>query len=152
MNPHLAAKCLGGDVVGKDRVLAPGPGHSKRDRSLSIIFSGTSFAVHSFAGDDWKLCRDYVAAILGLKSASFDRLAVRDMERMRQEDKERAKKTGKQAFICWKESRPIAGTIAETYLRGRGITCELPKTLRFHPSCWHQSVARIPAMVARVHG
>ena len=31
----------------------------------------------------------------------------------------------------WKEARPIAGTLAETYLRRRGIACELPASLRF---------------------
>ncbi|MDZ7709228.1 MAG: toprim domain-containing protein [Roseovarius sp.] len=47
---------------------------------------------------------------------------------------------------------PISGTIAERYLRGRGITCALPSTLRYHPSCWHASAKRFPALVARVEG
>ena len=48
---------------------------------------------------------------------------------------------------------PIVGTIAETYLRGRGITCPLPvDALRFHPACWHSSGKHLPAMVARVLG
>ncbi|MEZ5723907.1 MAG: toprim domain-containing protein [Paracoccaceae bacterium] len=47
----------------------------------------------------------------------------------------------------------IDSTIAETYLRGRGITCDLPETLRFHPECWHGATAkRLPAMIARVDG
>ncbi len=34
------------------------------------------------------------------------------------------------------ESRPIAGTLAETYLRHRGIDCDLAiDALRFHPHC-----------------
>jgi hypothetical protein len=32
------ARALGGEVVGR-QVLAPGPGHSRRDRSLSICSS-----------------------------------------------------------------------------------------------------------------
>ena len=48
---------------------------------------------------------------------------------------------------------PIVGTIAEAYLRGRGITCPLPEdALRFHPACWHSSCKLLPAMVARVKG
>lgn len=153
MNLHLAARLLGGVVAGKDRVLAPGPGHSPKDHSLSVLFSSDGYAVHSFAGDDWKLCRDHVAAALGLKShARFARPSAHDMARMRREDEEKAKKTEARAFACWKEAAPIVGTIAETYLRNRGITCDLPDTLRFHPSCWHQSVARFPAMVAVVEG
>lgn len=152
MNLYLAARLLGGVVVGKDRVLAPGPGHSPKDRSLSVQFSSDGYAVHSFAGDDWKLCRDHVAAALGLNNGvRFGRPSAQDMERIRREDEER-KKVEARALACWKETCPIGGTIAETYLRNRGITCGLPETLRFHPSCWHQSVARLPAMVAIVEG
>lgn len=35
--------------------------------------------------------------------------------------------------------RPIAGTLAETYLRARGITARLaPGPLRFHPACFYR--------------
>lgn len=61
-------------------------------------------------------------------------------------------KRARQAERCWREALPINGTIAETYLRGRGITCNLPDTLRFHPSCWHASVNRFPALVALIEG
>lgn len=64
-----------------------------------------------------------------------------------------AAKRGRQAERCWHEAQPIAGTVAETYLRGRGITCPLPETLRFHPECWHGPTAsRYPALVALVEG
>ena len=53
-------------------------------------------------------------------------------------------------------SKPISGTLAETYLRSRGITRGAPSsTLRFHPKCWHReegqarSIPR-PAMIAAV--
>ncbi len=56
-----------------------------------------------------------------------------------------------QARKCWVEAGPIAGTLAERYLRARGITCQLPRALRFHPNCWHGPSARkVPAMVAAV--
>ena len=64
-----------------------------------------------------------------------------------------AEKRARQAEALWRESRPIAGTLAETYLQRRGITCALPDTLRFHPECWHgPSAKRLPAMVALVEG
>ncbi|MGY6409900.1 MAG: IS66 family transposase [Alkalilacustris sp.] len=50
------------------------------------------------------------------------------------------------------DAQTIAGIVAETYLRGRGITCALPPTLRFAPSCWHASAQRFPALVALVEG
>jgi hypothetical protein len=53
----------------------------------------------------------------------------------------------------WNESLPIAATPAETYLRSRCITCNLPITFRFHAECWHGPTARRwPAMIARVQG
>ncbi|MGX1352999.1 hypothetical protein AB7M49_006608 [Bradyrhizobium elkanii] len=39
----------------------------------------------------------------------------------------------KKAAFFWSQHRPIAGTIAETYLRMRGIVCPLPATLGFLP-------------------
>lgn len=50
-------------------VLAPGPGHSAADRSLSIKLDANApegFLVHSFAGDDPIQCRDYVREKAGL--------------------------------------------------------------------------------------
>ena len=77
-------------------------------------------------------------------------------ERARREAERQAEaaKRARQASLCWREARPIAGTSAETYLReARGITCPLPPTLRFHPECWHGSTAtRHPALVALVEG
>ena len=54
------ARALGGEVSGA-QVLCPGPGHSAEDRSLSVTIGRDGEPiVHSFSGDDWKLCRDYV--------------------------------------------------------------------------------------------
>lgn len=75
-----------------------------------------------------------------------------EIARRKAEDEAAAEKRERQALACWREAGPIHGTIAETYLRGRGITCPLPDTLRFHPECWHASAQRLPAMVARVDG
>ncbi len=53
----------------------------------------------------------------------------------------------------WGQSKPINGTKGEAYLRGRGILCDLPPVLRFHPEAWHGPTARrLPALVARVEG
>ncbi|PZQ96192.1 MAG: DNA primase [Cereibacter sphaeroides] len=62
-------------------------------------------------------------------------------------------------------SVPISGTLAETYLRSRGITCSVPDAvLRFHPKCWYREegarkAVPMPAMIAavtdaagRIHG
>jgi putative DNA primase/helicase len=59
------AERLGGEVSGR-QVLCPGPGHSPRDRSLAVRFNGDHFVAHSFADQDWRVCRDYVADRLGI--------------------------------------------------------------------------------------
>jgi hypothetical protein len=61
-------------------------------------------------------------------------------------------KRAQQAQRVWMRAQPIAGTVAEGYLRGRGITCSLPDTLRFDPQCWHATGKRYPALVALVEG
>jgi putative DNA primase/helicase len=71
MTAREIALALGGDVVSVNQVAAPGPGHSSKDRSLSILITGSSFVVHSFAGDNWRVCKDYVRSRLG--RPPFDR-------------------------------------------------------------------------------
>jgi hypothetical protein len=57
-----------------------------------------------------------------------------------------------QAGSVWDASQPIKGTLAESYLRSRGITCDLPESLRFNPSCWHNTGQNLPAMVGKLSG
>jgi AAA domain len=62
------ARALGGEVSG-GQVLAPGPGHSPADRSMSVKLDDSApdgFVAHSFAGDDPIDCKDYVRDKLGL--------------------------------------------------------------------------------------
>jgi putative DNA primase/helicase len=62
-------------------------------------------------------------------------------------------KNGDFAMRIWKECKPAAGTVVETYLQSRGITIDAPKTLRFHPGLKHPDGGVWPAMVALVqHG
>lgn len=69
------------------------------------------------------------------------------------ERRKNAEKRAQQARALWNDAIQIRGTIAETYLRWRGITCPLPATLRLHSACWHGPTAqRLPALVARVDG
>ncbi|WP_420913998.1 DUF7146 domain-containing protein [Bartonella krasnovii] len=43
-------------------------------------------------------------------------------------------------------------SLAETYLRNRGITCELPADLRFQNKCPHPLGMTLPALVALLRG
>ena len=51
----------------------------------------------------------------------------------------------------WGGTTKATGTVVETYLRGRGITTEVPPTLRFATRLWHaEAEAAFPAMVGGV--
>ena len=68
ISPQQLAAALGGEVSGNE-VLAPGPNHSPKDRSLSIKFDADApdgMLVHSFAGDDPLVCKDYIRDRAGL--------------------------------------------------------------------------------------
>ena len=62
------AVALGGEVGG-GHVLCPGPNHGPTDRSLRVRLSADApmgFIAFSDCGDDWIVCRDHVARLLGL--------------------------------------------------------------------------------------
>src|SRR6476660_4431036 len=68
LDPRSIARALGGEVSGQ-HILAPGPGHSPKDRSLSIKVDPTApdgILIHSFANDDWKVCREHIRRTLGM--------------------------------------------------------------------------------------
>jgi hypothetical protein len=146
LNPRAIATILGGDVTGRDSVLVPGPGHSKRDRSLSIKIDPTDpqgFRVHSFAGDDWQTCRDYASVALGINRLT----PARPSPPKHQASNE----TSEFGLLLWSESISARGTIVEThYLRSRQLTLpdRADDSLRFHPSCPFGKGVRHPCMLA----
>lgn len=77
----------------------------------------------------------------------------RRLAELRRQEAEHDKAMGDQANRAWHESQEIGGTLAEGYLRSRGIACTLPPQLRFHPRLWHFGAqAFFPAMVAAIGG
>ena len=94
-----------------------------------------------------------ILAAVGLRSGDYTPPDAATLAQREREAKAEAQRKATQAKRLWDEAKPIAGTAAETYLRGRGITCPLPRTLRFHGSCWHGATAkRHPALIAAVQG
>ena len=94
--------------------------------------------------------------ILGAAGLRSDEYCAPDLNRIAQrhtEAKAQAEKRAMAAKRLWAETQPIAGTVAEAYLRGRGISRALPDTLRFHGRCYHgPTQTQAPAMVALVEG
>ncbi|ODT69036.1 MAG: virulence-associated protein E [Pelagibacterium sp. SCN 63-23] len=133
------ARQLGGEARG-NRILCPGPGHSRADRSLSVTFTADgSFVVHSFAGDDFAECRDHVKAVLGLDDREPQPLPPAPVRLLDKAEQIRS------AIRIWTESVPLPGTPAEVYLAGRGLYY-YGEALRFHPACPFRQ-ERHPAMV-----
>lgn len=94
-----------------------------------------------------------ILAAAGVRSGDYTPPDAATIAQRECEAKAEAEKRAAQAKRLWDEAQPIAGTAAETYLRGRGITCRLLRTLRFHGACWHGVTAkRYPALVAAVQG
>jgi hypothetical protein len=134
MNMRALARSLGGEIVGTGRILAPGPGHSPSDRSMSVLIADTApdgFVVSSFAGDDWRECRDHVLERLGHKSVygrSRSSPAVRQIDPDGRREHDDCDQHQRLAANLWDQARPIGGTVAETYLTGRGLAA-LPEAL-----------------------
>lgn len=164
LDAHAVARALGGEVTGRDRVQAPGPAHSSKDRSLSIKLEPNApdgFLVHSFAGDDPIACKDHVRQALGLPAFSPARYRPRRSEtssargrvggQRHAPTENRSAKQLSKARHLWKQAIPIAGTPAETYLRAaRHYAGALPSTLRYLKPRDHYPGAMVAAFgVAR---
>src|SRR5262249_32645559 len=141
-----AARALGGDAYGRNRALVPGPGHSRHDRSLSVTFLSTGILVHSFAGDDWKTCRQHVNDRLGLSQFKPRLLHVNKTTPVSAEpDRDQAARL-ERARRLWTESVPLHGTLGHTYLtKHRGLDIDRPQL--GHALRWHDGERCIVARV-----
>jgi putative DNA primase/helicase len=167
------ARALGGEVFGH-QVLAPGPKHSPRDRSMAICLSNQApdgFLVHSHAGDDWRECREHVRSRLGLPqwepgdersrtipTSHIDKwdFGVIDAEvddrRRSEDDLIRIQR----AQAIWDQAAHPSWTAAEDYLASRALALSdemAGSVLRFHPECpWRNEttgcIDRIPCLIA----
>ena len=154
LDPRAVARTLGGSVSGCN-VLAPGPGHSRADRSLSIKIDPAapdSFIVHSFAGDSPITCRDYVRAALGLGGPE---------RRRRQSSRQwsgpctvapgdNAANRSAFALRLWNEARDPGGTMVAGYLASRGLPLAddiAGEVIRFHSALKFEG-AQVDAMLA----
>ena len=157
---RIIARALCGEVTG-GKVIAPGPGHGPKDRSLWVIPSWQApngFRVHCFSPkDDWREARDYVAARLGMAPDAWKQPQAAQQRPVAPSpvSNDDVARTARAAAI-WQEARAPRGTLAEIYLRSRGLDLTddvAGAVLRFHPACpWRdeerQQTIRVPAMVA----
>lgn len=155
---------LGGEVShSATRAALPGPGHSKKDRSLTLeLAQGQGglpdrilYFCHCGCGHGHRQVMDY----LGLSSDQAGKQRPTDRMRNKHDrsDQKDIDTAGKLAFCrqVWSETRPLQNTIAMKYLGSRAIVLgSPPAVLRFHPKCpWGYPQERMrykPAMIALV--
>jgi hypothetical protein len=113
------ARALGGEVSG-GQVLAPGPGHGPRDRSLSVRLSAAApdgFIAFSHAYDDWQSCRDHVRRKLGLSREPYSPRERPKRAAPALTDQDRAVFVAAKIAEIIRELAPIRGSPGEAYLR-----------------------------------
>lgn len=63
MTLHAIVSALGGELyAGGARANVPAPGHSRTDRSVSLLLSGDRLVIHSFGAASWRAVRDHLHA------------------------------------------------------------------------------------------
>lgn len=126
-----------GDLYNGGRsATVPGPGHSLKDRSLSLRVSDDGGRVlwFSHANDD----AARVFRHLGIDCAERENVTPAE-QRRRQEARAReaaATRARKLGFCrdVWAATLPAAGSDVATYLASRGLAGSIPDAIRFHPA------------------
>lgn len=154
MTLHALVAALGGDLYhGGARANVPAPGHSAKDRSISLLLSEGRVVIHGFGGVDWRAMRDDLrrrgfiddaGRLTGAGRAGAS--APRPDHRLRLATASR----------LWEEAKPVAAdNVAGRHLRVRAIRCgdSLPNLRHlaqtpisvYRPCAWTQ-----PALIARI--
>ena len=151
------AAVLGGEVA-CGQVIAPGPGHSPRDRSMTVRLSADSpdgFICFSHAGDDFRDCRDYVRSRLGLdpngwkrKDGILRQVDAKPSPKPAPVSSDRGARES-EAGAIWRASVDPRGTLAEKYLNNRGL--ELSYELAGEVLRWNVRINALVALFRNVH-
>jgi hypothetical protein len=105
------------------------------------------FLTHSYAGDDWRDCRDHVKDLLGIASNGFTPKPRYPPKLTKPADDHQRIA---EALAIWRDTQRIDGTLAEAYLAKRYcLIDEMSADIRFHSAIWHKASGRPQAaMVA----
>jgi putative DNA primase/helicase len=131
------ARRLGGEVVGRDSILVPGPGHTDDDRSLSVKFVATApegFLTTSFAGDGFAACRALVRDALGGREITFAPAPPKNPDAWKR---------------IWVATHDARDTPVEAYLRKRRVSLPPGSDIRYVPRLFYKPENRyMPGMVS----
>lgn len=153
MSLKSIVRALGGDLyAGGRRANIPAPGHSRRDRSVSLLERDGRLIIHTFGDGDWRRVRDDLRA-RGLLGDGADDPAASPRRPGRDEDRARRREV---AQALWADGRTVAGTLSERHCRLRGLVGDPPgpSALRHHGlvplSVYRPGAATRPALLAGV--
>lgn len=155
MSLRAIVRRLGGDLYdGGRRANIPAPGHSARDRSVSLLEEDGRVVVHTFGDGDWRAVRDHLRSLGLLDEPGLSRSL--EAPRPTALDDARREARRQSAARLWGEGRALVGTVSARHCRGRGVRGDLPGpgALRHHPaaplSVYRQGRATRPALMAGV--
>ena len=133
MSLRSIVQALGGDLYDRGlRANVPAPGHSRADRSVSLLLREGRIIVHTFGDGDWRGVLDDlrsrglidvrnaptsggpIAGVLNPARPAVGLSATRDVDRLAA------------ARRIWEAGRPLAGTVSERHCRLRHIERPLP--------------------------
>lgn len=154
-SPSLSeiAQALGGEVS-EGQVIAPGPGHSARDRSLAVRLSPVSpygFICHSFADEDWRHCQDYVRQRLGLRPVDWKHDERRPHLRVAQSSGLRTEFVNDNwnaAMELWRSSIDPRGSLAERYLHSRSL--DIDDDVAWNVLRWNPTIKAVVALFRNI--
>jgi len=121
-------------------VLTHGKGRGDRRPSLGVSDGRCGVVFHCFAG----CSHDQVAAAINNFAGSPLPAPSPIVGGVK------PKTTSTFARKLWAYSRPIAGTLADKYLRSRGFTAPPPATVRFLPRYRYDAMREFPCLIAAV--
>lgn len=131
MSLRLIVAAVGGDLYdGGRRANIPAPGHSRADRSVSLLLDGDRLVIHSFGAATWREVREHLRD-LGFAPSLADEPARSGGSR--RGDGARARLVAS----LWSQGAPLGSHCAASrYLRLRSVgrSGEAIADLRFHPA------------------
>jgi len=148
---RIVAACGGVLLDGGSRALIPGPGHSHKDRSVSLVETDEGrLIIHCFSPkDDWRAVRDVLRARRLLDSEPCGAAALKSATHLVVQP--RGEERGARAARFWGEARALRCTPGAIYLNRRAIAPVECGELRFHPRMTSlDDRFRRPALLAAV--
>ncbi len=145
---RIVAACGGVLLDGGARALIPGPNHSHKDRSVSLVETEEGrILIHCFSPkDDWRAVRAALSERGLLDREHYEPPTAAERPIVQPDDEERVSR----ARRIWSEARELRYTPAAAYLRRRSIELVSP-ALRFHGRMTSvDDRLRRPALVAAI--